>query len=79
MTEKDKALEVYDKLFEATESFEPIAIFVCYLIPAILRNENTYVDINMGYKDERDFYELLCKVFDKDHFVWDYIKIYQSN
>ncbi len=79
MCEKDKALEVYDKLFESTESFEPIALYVCYLIPAILRNDpNDYIDLNMGNYEDREFHKLLSNLFPKDHFVWNHIKIYKE-
>jgi hypothetical protein len=74
MNEKEKALEVFDKLFEATESFEPIALQLCYLIPAILRSG--YIDINMDCEPERKFHEFLSQTFAKDHFVWEYIKTY---
>lgn len=73
MNEKEKALEVYDRLFNATASFEPIADTLCYLFPAILRDN--YIEIDMNVKNNADFYNLLSKTFAKDHFVWEYIKI----
>jgi hypothetical protein len=74
MTAKEKILDVHNKLIDNTESFEPIAISLCYLYPAILND--SYIDIDRSTKQGKTFYKILDDNFKSTHFIWKHVKIY---
>ena len=78
MSQQKKALDllsVYDKLYESLESFEPIAIHLCYLMGAILKD--SYIELDLNIDRDAEFYKVLGDAFGSDHFIWNYIKLYK--
>lgn len=68
-----RALEVYNTLFNNTESFEGIALTLSYLFPAIIKG--SFIEIDKLSTEGRLFYYTMTDNFPKDHFVWKYVKI----
>lgn len=72
MNKNQKVLEIYDTLMINTDSFEPFAIYLAYLFPAILKG--TWVDVDYYDPKGRKFWNVLSDNFSNDHFVWNYVK-----
>jgi len=67
----DLALEVYEQMLKATESFEgKLGMYMTYLLGAILKK--TYVDLEQS---ETELIEQFKLVFSADHKVWKYLRI----
>lgn len=64
-------LDVYDRLYAATESFEPLCPALAYLAPAILRG--TAIEVIPGDPDAEALVAALEECCPKDHSVWKHI------
>lgn len=68
------AEEVYQSVFDATESLEgPMGIQLAYLMGAILKGSN--IALNTEVDEEDEVLQLLRLIFPTEHAVWRYINV----
>jgi hypothetical protein len=92
MTAKEKLIvDINDKLMDASESFEPFAIYLAYLYPAIVKggmislnsdidNDKVFIDVGMislnsDIDNDKVFIDVLKSTFENSHKIWKYIDI----
>ncbi len=70
----DLIAEVYDKLFDTSETFEPFGVQMVYLLGAIAKDGKYQVPQDSWEDNEAfEFMELLKQVFEPGHAVFSYI------
>jgi repressor of nif and glnA expression len=72
-TATEKVLEINDRLLDMIESFEPYALDLVYLYPAILRD--SYIELD----PLSNTLKLLKDTFSSKHFIWKYVKIVEDD
>ena len=68
-------VEVADKLYEETESFEPIALDIAYLFVAIAKGDTIveWDEPDPGDGPYENTVKLFRNLFPSEHPVWNYI------